>query len=59
MQLTIPLEALTVQAVNEHVHRKIMEAVCNFKRKLSTDVTLQDMVKDLEWTAPLNPKEGF
>ena len=48
MQLTIPVEALTVQAVNEHVHRKIMEAVCNFKRKLSTDVTLQDIVKDLE-----------
>ena len=36
-----------------------VEWECNFKRKLETDPELQDMIKDLEWTAPLNPKEAL
>ena len=36
-----------------------VEWECNFKRKLANDPTLQDMIKDLEWTAPLNPKEAL
>ena len=36
-----------------------VEWECNFKRKLVNDPTLQDMIKDLEWTAPLNPKEAL
>ena len=36
-----------------------VEWECNFKRKLATDPELQDMIKDLEWTAPLNPKEAL
>ena len=32
---------------------------CNFKRKLAVDPELQDMVKNLTWMAPLNPKEAF
>ena len=32
---------------------------CNFKRKLAVDPELQDMIKDLEWTAPLDPKEAL
>ena len=33
-----------------------VEWECNFKQKLAADPELQDMIKDLEWTAPLNPK---
>ena len=36
-----------------------VEWECNFKRKLATDPELQDMIKDLESTAPLNPKEAL
>ena len=32
---------------------------CNFKRKLAAHPELQDMVKDLTWIAPLNPKEAL
>ena len=32
---------------------------CNFKRKLAVDPELQDMVKNLTWMAPLNPKEAL
>ena len=36
-----------------------VEWECNFKQKLAADPELQDMIKDLEWTAPLNPKEAL
>ena len=36
-----------------------VEWKCNFKQKLAADPELQDMIKDLEWTAPLNPKEAL
>ena len=32
---------------------------CNFKRKLAAGPELQDMVKDLTWVAPLNPKAAL
>ena len=32
---------------------------CNFKRKLAVDPELQDMVKNLTWMAPLNPKKAL
>ncbi|CAH3188131.1 unnamed protein product [Porites lobata] len=36
-----------------------VEWECNFKQKLAADPELQDMIKDVEWTAPLNPKEAL
>ena len=36
-----------------------VEWECNFKQKLAADPELQDMIKDLQWTAPLNPKEAL
>ena len=36
-----------------------LEWECHFKRKLANDPMLQDMIKYLEWTAPLNPREAL
>ena len=32
---------------------------CKFNHKLASDVSLQDIVKDLTWVAPLNPKHAL
>ena len=32
---------------------------CNFKRKLAAGPELQDVVKNLTWVAPLNPKAAL
>ena len=36
-----------------------VEWECIFKQKLANDPVLQDMVKKLEWSAPLNPKDAL
>ena len=37
----------------------IVEWECNFKRKLFNDPELQEKIKNLDWTAPLNPKDAL
>ena len=40
-------------------YKVIEELECKFNHKLASDVSLQDMVKDLTWVAPLNPKDAL
>ena len=40
-------------------YKVIEEWECKFNHKLALDVSLQDMVKDLTWVAPLNPKDAL
>ena len=37
----------------------VEEWECKFKHKLASDESLQNMVKDVKWEAPLNPKEAL
>ena len=47
------------ETLRKEGYKVITEWECTFKRKLSNDPELQDKIKNLEWTPPLNPKEAL
>lgn len=40
-------------------YRVVVEWECNFRRQLANDPGLQETIKDLEWSPPLNPKDAL
>ena len=48
-----------IEMLHQAGYKVIVEWECNFKRTLTQDPTLQDLVNGLEWTGPLDPKDAL